>query len=457
VGLRAPTAFALAVAALIAGCGGSHRPSTATVTNSNGLGLASTTKAPKPAPPPELRIVASLPLVGPDATRGTSVENAMKLAFASWHGRAGDFRVDFIAANDATRDMSWDPVAVAAIARDAADREGTIAYLGELASGAAQVSLPILSAAGIPVVLVGSPDTQLLATGSVGAADRGQADEGAPAPAYVRLVPSNVHQAAAELRALTRFGCTRVAVAYGSDPKDVDATDVVEQLKRQAAAADPSITLLPAVLDPTARSRFAATLSQWTHAQVNCAVYAGSIQEGAVAATVGLHTALAPGGKIIGSSAVCTSAWTDPARGGVPARIDPDLFCTAPGRGLSTTPAGRRFAQLYRRRYRIAPDPAAIYGYEAMSIVLEAIAGLRVNGDDRGDVAGVLRNPIAASALGPITFSETTGDTTSTTYSLYRVARGGTLELDHQPAVTTSTTTTSTTSTGQPVGKHQPG
>ncbi len=271
-------------------------------------------------------------------------------------------------------------------------------------------------------------------------------------------MPSNVYQAETELRALSKMeGCTRVAVAYGTD---ADAVDLVDQLKRLASAY-PTLTLLPArLVDPGKPTSFEAYLSGLTRAQANCAVYAGTIQEGAVAVTIGLHRALAPGAKIIGSSSICTSAWTDPARGGVPAKDDPDLFCTAPGQALSTTAAGRRFAKLYYAKYRTAPDPAAVYGYEAMAIVLKAISGSGPNGDDRADVMGVLRSmSVTGSALADqFGFSETTGDTTSRTYSVYSVANGGRLELYRQtPATTTTTTTTVGTFGKHPVGKHQPG
>ncbi len=164
MGRRAPTALALAAAALIAGCGGSPRASTSPVNDSNGLGLASTTTTARPATAPSLRIVASLPLIGPDSTRGRAAENGMWLAFAASRGRAGDFRVTFDPNNDATRTASWSAGAVAEIARAAATRERTIAYLGELASGAAQVSIPIMDAAAIPEVLTGSPDSALLSS-----------------------------------------------------------------------------------------------------------------------------------------------------------------------------------------------------------------------------------------------------------------------------------------------------
>jgi branched-chain amino acid transport system substrate-binding protein len=55
-------------------------------------------------------------------------------------------------------------------------------------------------------------------------------------------------------------------------------------------------------------------------------------------------------------------------------------------------PAGRSFVRRYVRRYgRRALDPYAIYGYEAMKLVLDNVAALGPPGSVRGELLSALR------------------------------------------------------------------
>jgi ABC-type branched-subunit amino acid transport system substrate-binding protein len=152
--------------------------------------------------------------------------------------------------------------------------------------------------------------------------------------------------------------------------------------------------------------------------------------EGAVAVTYGLNKALAAGARIVGSSGLCTSAWSNPARRVVPAE---NLYCMAPGPGLATA-AGQVFAHAYKRAFGVVPDPAAAYGYEAMELGLGAIKDLGSHANSRIEMLEALANSRDPDSLiGPISFTAT-GDIESKDYSVYSVGRSGSLNLYKPPS-----------------------
>jgi branched-chain amino acid transport system substrate-binding protein len=123
---------------------------------------------------------------------------------------------------------------------------------------------------------------------------------------------------------------------------------------------------------------------------------------------------------------MCSSAWTTPADGGVPADIDPLIECTSVARGLRTYPGGKAFLAAYRERYGVAdPNPYAILGYEAMKLGLSTIARLGADGDSKSAVLAALFSTAARhSVLGTYGFDKN-GDTTQRSYGLYRVGPSG--------------------------------
>jgi branched-chain amino acid transport system substrate-binding protein len=141
--------------------------------------------------------------------------------------------------------------------------------------------------------------------------------------------------------------------------------------------------------------------------------------------TKDVHAAL-PTAKILGPDGMCTSAWTNPKKGGVPASIDPLILCTIATLDLSAYPGGKQFLAAYKAKYGTGnPDPYAIYGYEAMKLGLQTIAGLGANGSNKADVLkALLATKNRHSVLGTYSFNSD-GDTTLKSYGLYKVGPTG--------------------------------
>ena len=103
-----------------------------------------------------------------------------------------------------------------------------------------------------------------------------------------------------------------------------------------------------------------------------CVLIAADTESGAVLLTTEIAAAM-PEVKIFGTADLAESTYSDPEQGGIPLSVDPRVVLTSPTLGLSEyPPSARAFNAAYRRRYG-PPQPAAIFGYEAMSLLLSAI------------------------------------------------------------------------------------
>src|SRR3712207_3511063 len=97
-----------------------------------------------------LSVYSSLPLRGPYAEVSRDIVRAEKLALKEAGGRAGEFSVNYTLLDSAEAETGrWSPGRVASNARKAVQGRQTIAYLGELESGASAISVPILNEGGI--------------------------------------------------------------------------------------------------------------------------------------------------------------------------------------------------------------------------------------------------------------------------------------------------------------------
>ena len=109
----------------------------------------------------------------------------------------------------------------------------------------------------------------------------------------------------------------------------------------------------------------------------------------------------------------------------IPPEVQKQTFLTAPTVSPDELPpAGQKFYTDYEAEYSEPQDeidPYAVYGYEAMSAVLDAI---EKGGDDRAAVVkGFFDTKKTDSVLGPYEIDDD-GDTTLTLYGAY-IAKDG--------------------------------
>jgi branched-chain amino acid transport system substrate-binding protein len=366
-------------------------------------------------------IYSSLPLTGASTAQTKPMVNGIKLALDQAHNQAGDFTVKYTSLDDATAQAGeWDPGQTAANARKAASDPSTVYYIGEFNSGASEVSIPILNNAGIPQV---SPANTYvgLTTDEPGSAP-GEPDKYYPTGTrtYLRIVPRDSIQAAADLMAMKDAGCTKVAIA---NDKEAYGAGLAALLELEKAKFGVDITSNTGI-DPKA-ANFRSYASQVKNEGADCFFFAGIVSNGAVQLTKDVHAAV-PDANIFGGDGVCTSSYTSAKEGGVPADIAPLIQCTVATLDLKSYPGGQEFLKAYADKYGDSnPDPYAIYGYEVMKLGLDTIKSLGPDGSDKSAVLNALFNTKDRhSVLGTYGFDEN-GDTTLTSYGLYKVDSSG--------------------------------
>lgn len=368
-------------------------------------------------PPPRIKqtrvdVYASLPLHGPRAAQAAGIVQGIGLAYAQAHGRAGRWHVHLIVLDDSSPSSGgWDAVNTARNARAAASDSRAVYYIGELDSGASEVSGPMLNVAGVPQV---SPlSTYAGLTSSSGSLHP------TGTPTFLRLAPSDSVQASAQLEAAMAARCSRVAVVHDSTLEGVGLA-----LRLEARNTAFGVQIVGNESLTTAAGDLGAYVSFLKAHNDGCLIFSGTSSPAAVRFLSSLSAAFPRLVRIIGSNGVCTAPFTS-APGGLAPGAQAAFRCTSPAGDLRSSVDGQAFLAAYTAAYHATPDPVAVYGFEAMKLAIDTISGLGARGDDKNAVRRALfaiRN--RDSAIGAYGF-QSNGNPTTSSYGLYEVGSDG--------------------------------
>jgi branched-chain amino acid transport system substrate-binding protein len=367
----------------------------------------------------ELHVYSSLPLEGASRGQATALVDGMKLALEQAGGKAGNYKVKYISLSDASAQAgNWTPELTSANARKAAQDDKTAVYLGEFNSGASAVSIPILNEGGVPQI---SPaNTAVGLTSDDAGADKGEPAKYYPTGkrTYTRIVPKDTIQGAALATVMKEDGCTNVAIANDKEVYGAGlARNIVLAAKSQGLKID-----FNEGIDPKA-ANYRALASRAKGEGVDCFAFSGITANNGAQIFKDFSAAI-PNAKLYGPDGVAEAAFTDPKQGGIPASVAAKTTVTvatlAPD---SYPPEGQEFFKLFSQKYGDkTPDPYAIYGYEAMSLALDAIK--RANSSDRSKILEALfATKDRKSVLGTYSIDKN-GDTSLTDYGVYKIKDG---------------------------------
>ncbi len=413
--IAATGCVAAALALGVTACGSDNNNSSGGSSGGGGGGGAKT-----------VTVYSSVPLQGASRASTADLVDGAKLALEQAGGKAGNIKVNYISLDDSTAQAgNWTPEATSANARKAAQDKSTAAYIGEFNSGASAVSIPILNEAGVPQI---SPANTAvgLTTNKPGAAP-GEPDKYYPTGKrnYVRIVPIDTIQGAAMVSLMKQNGCTKLAEV---NDKEVYGVGIAKNVELAAKASGGLQVVMDEGIDPKAPNY--RSLAQKAKSQgADCFAFQGVTANNAIQATKDFAAALGPNSKMFGPDGVCESGFVDPKKGGIPTSLDSRTFCTVATLPPDEYPAsGQTFFKAFKQKYgEDQPDPYAIYGYEAMSLALDAIKRSKT-----GDKADVIKALFATkdrqSVLGTYSIDQN-GDTTLTDYGAYKV-KNGALEFD---------------------------
>ena len=323
-----------------------------------------------------LNVYSSLPLQGASRPQSEDVIKGIKLALKQKNNKCGDFTIKYESLDDATAAAGkWEPGATAANARKVAQDDSAIAYIGEFNSGASAISIPINNEAGI--LQVSPSNTALGLTKGGAGAEPGEPDKYYPTGErnYGRVVPIDTIQGAAQAQYMKDEGVTSV---YILDDAEVYGKGVAKNTQDSAEKLGHRRSRAPT--RGTARRRTTARWPSKIKATGADAVFTGGIiDNNAPQLYKDLHAAM-PDAKLFGPDGVATVDFTKE----IPADVQAQTYLTAPTLSPDELPpAGQQFYKDYEAEYgepQDEIDPYAVYGYEAMAVVCDAIAQ---GGDDR--------------------------------------------------------------------------
>jgi branched-chain amino acid transport system substrate-binding protein len=366
-------------------------------------------------------VYSSLPLQGAQRLQTTAMVNGIKLALEEHDGKAGDIKVNYTSLDDSTAQAgNWTPEATQANAQKVAQDDSAVAYIGEFNSGASAVSIPILNE--VPVAQISPSNTAVGLTSDEPGADKGEPDKYYPAGErhYLRIVPKDTIQGAALATVMKKDGCTST---YILNDKEVYGAGLAKNI--ESAAKEQGLEV-PANegIDPKAPN-FRSQAQTIKSSGADCFVFAGVTPNGAVQLFKDVAVAL-PDAKLYGPDGVSNPEFFVADEGGIPADVAERVKVTVATLSPDQyPPEGRRFFDEYKKRYNVpSVDPYAIYGYEAMDLVLDTCTELGAECTDREAMIEALMSTKGRdSVLGTYDIDEN-GDTTITDYGVYTVEDG---------------------------------
>jgi branched-chain amino acid transport system substrate-binding protein len=362
----------------------------------------------------KVTVYSSLPRHGVSAAAARATAAGQRLALQEAGGRAGDIDIDLVELDSAEPgERLWDPDLVSMNAQEAADDPRAIAYLGELDYGASAVSVPITNEAGVLQVSPTDGLTSLTRTplGRPRAGPERYYPEGERS--FVRLVPADELLAETLLGRVRETGATSVAVLYDGEIHSRELGGILYALARRDGPEPVEIEEyrgrvdeIPDVVRDVAEDR------------PDVLLYAGIAGPGTGRILAQVDRAL-PGVPVYTTYGMLAR---DPAVP-IPA-APPNVNALAPVPPESELPAGGRrlLARLRETEGAEVARPEALYGYEAMRLVLDSV---RAAGPDR---AGVIEEALRIrerrdTPLGPYRV-RATGEVETTSFALHALRDG---------------------------------
>jgi branched-chain amino acid transport system substrate-binding protein len=363
----------------------------------------------------QLTVYSSMPLQGPSAAASEQIVDGEKLALADSGGHAGRFKIEYVSLDDSSPTSGkWNPGITATDAKTAAQDTSTIAYLGDLDSGATALSLQFINEAGILQISPASPYVGLTSSFEAGQ-DEPERFYPSGKRTFVRLAPGDTQQAAAQVQLMQSLGVHRLYVLDDQDPFQMPLADIVANYaEREGVKVIEHDSLSTAV-----GAAFTGEVEKIAASGAQAVFLAGGEGHGTVALWRDLYRA-DPSLLLLGSSSMDSESFTSQI-----GAAGANTYLTTPLLPVRLyPPAAQRVLRHYRSVFGVEGGPEALYGYESMELVLDAISGAGARGNDRQTViAHVFDTRRRNSVIGRYSV-QSNGETTLSRYGVDRVVGG---------------------------------
>jgi branched-chain amino acid transport system substrate-binding protein len=367
-----------------------------------------------------VHIYSTIPLQGSSGADYQTVVDAIRMSLADHNGHAGPFAVTYTSLDDSTKARGeWDPVQESQNARRAVNDPNAVAVIGPMNSGAAKVSIPILNRVSMALVTPGSTYPGLTKTA---AALPGEpyvySPLGPGAINFCRTVTTDDLQGAAA--ALYAQQTLKAASVYIVDDTQLYGHGIAQVFEQKANAIGLKV-LGHALADPT-RTDYNDITQQIASANPSL-VYYGGLAENHPDEILKELRAKGFKGAFMGADGI-----DDTGFGKSAGQSGGDVIATFVGLPPDQLQgAGKDWYMRYKQQHG-GKDPGAYaaYGYEAMSVLLDAIAKAGANGKQPSpaQVLAALRAEKNFQGITGTWSFDQNCDTTLTTISVLKVQNG---------------------------------
>jgi branched-chain amino acid transport system substrate-binding protein len=297
-----------------------------------------------------LSIYAGQPPGGSGSPQAQDVLDAERLALQQSGSQVGRFRINFVLADSSKTSDN---------ARRAINDSSTIAYLGEISPPHQSAdSLGITN--GVDVLQVSPTDTAIDLTQPTravpGSPTKWYESLSANGRTFARVVPSDTLQARAQAQEMAKLGVHKLYVAHD---KSLYGAAIALAVSTEAGKAGITVS----TSDSGADAIF----------------YGGTDAAGAAR----LFNAAAPGVKLFavgGIDGATLAGMLSPV-------AERNIYLSAPGfTSQALNQAGKKFVADFQTSYHRVPQASAIFGYEAMASVLDALRRANTAANTRASV-----------------------------------------------------------------------
>jgi branched-chain amino acid transport system substrate-binding protein len=365
----------------------------------------------------DVTIYSSLPLQGANRVNSVDVNRGIELALEERNGKAGSCNVEFKPLDDSTAQAgTWDPGATSANARKVANDDNAIALIGEFNSGASAISIPITNEAGI--LQVSPANTALELTKDAGPDDKGAPEKYYPTGerTYGRVVPADHIQGSAQAEWMKEVGVKKL---YILDDKQVYGIGVAKTTGDAAELNGIEVVGTDSI-DPKAPN-YRSLASKIADSGADAVFFGGIVDNNAVQLWKDLGAAL-PDATLWGPDGVAVSSFTNDVPPDIAART---YITVATIKESDYPPQGQKFFEDFRKKYDAkVVQPYAIYGFEAMDVVLDSMERAGDSCNDRQAVIDEFFNTKDKQGVTGTYDIDEDGDVNLSQFGRFRIENG---------------------------------
>ena len=365
----------------------------------------------------DVTVYSSLPLQGATRDNSLDVQKGATLALEQRGGKAGACTVTYEQLDDSTAQAGqWDAGATSANARKVVNDDSAIALIGEFNSSASAISIPITNEAGL--LQVSPANTALELTKDAGPDDAGAPEKYYPSGErnYGRVVPADHIQGSAQAEWMKEEGVKSVYILDDTQVYGVGVAkttgDAAELNGIEVAGSDS--------IDPKA-ANYRALAAKIADSGADAVFFGGITANNAVQLYKDLGEAM-PDATFWGPDGVSESAFTND----LPAEVAERTYLTvATIPQADYPPAGQKFYKDFQAKYdQKVIQPYAIYGFEAMDVILDSMERA---GDACNDRQAVLDEFFSTEDKEGVTGTydiDDDGDVNVSQFGRYRIENG---------------------------------